>query len=49
MEDIVLAEEVLEQIENILYQLEDVISGNFSTTEELLHQIKDDLEIIIRD
>lgn len=47
MEDIFLAEELLEKIEGMLRQLEDVVSSDLTMTEELLHQIKEDLESIL--
>ena len=47
MEDIILAEDLLEKIEGLLRQLEGVINSDFTMTEELLHQIKEDLESIL--
>ena len=47
MEEVILAEELLEKVEGLIHQLEDVVSGKFVMTEELLHQVKEDLEEII--
>lgn len=47
MEDVILAEEILERVEGLIHQLEGRISDNFIITEELLHQIKEELEDVI--
>jgi len=44
MEDVILAEELLNEVEGLLHRLDDVISDKFVIVEELLHQIKEELE-----
>ncbi len=47
MEEIILAEDILEKVEGLLHQINEVYGGTFSMTEELLYEIKDNLEDII--
>ena len=47
MEDIILAEDLLEKIEGLLRQLEDVINDDFSVVSEHLYQAKEELEEIL--
>jgi len=44
MEEVILAEELLEKVEGLIHQLEDDVSGKFILTEELLYQVKEELE-----
>jgi uncharacterized protein YoxC len=46
MEEVILAEELLDKIEGLLTQIEDTVGGTFVMTEELLHQLKEELEDI---
>lgn len=48
MEDMILAEEMLEKIEGMLRQLEDVVNDDLTMTEEILYQVKEELESILR-
>lgn len=47
MEEIILAEDLLDKIEGLIHQVEGQVSDTFIMTEELLHQLKEDLEEII--
>ena len=47
MEDVILAKELLEHVEGLIHQLDDVISDKFIITEELLYQIKEELEDLV--
>jgi len=49
MEEVILARELLEEVETMIRQVEDMVSDKFVITEELLHQIKEDLEAIVND
>ena len=47
MEEVILAEELLEKVEGLIHQIENVVSDKFVMTEELLDQVREDLEDII--
>lgn len=47
MEEVILAEELLEKVEGLIHQIEDIVSDKFVITEELLYQVREDLEEII--
>lgn len=47
MEEAILAEDLLEKIDGMLHQIDAVMSDRFVMTDELLHQIKEELEDVI--
>lgn len=47
MEEMILAEDLLERVEGLIHQLDDTVSDRFVIIEELLHQVKEELENLL--